>query len=110
MFKAYDLKIKDILSGNKKDADWKDILKYHERMILRIQHERLIHLLVTIFVGTVFMAAFFTTIITKMSNLLLLDIPLLALFVGYLFHYRFLENTTQNWYKLEDQIMEKCFL
>lgn len=107
MFKDYDLKIKAILSDKKDSTDWKDVLKYHKRMISRIQHERLIHLLVTIFVGIVFMATFFTIIITEITSLLLLDIPLLALFVGYLFHYRFLENTTQNWYKLEDQIIDK---
>lgn len=107
MFKVYDLKIKGVLSDKKDSTNWKDVLKYHKHMISIIQHERLIHLLVTIFVGIVFMAAFFTTIITQIPSLLLLDIPLLALFVGYLFHYRFLENTTQNWYKLENQIIEK---
>jgi hypothetical protein len=107
MFKNYDLKIKKTLSDKEEGTNWEKVLKYHKLMISRIQHERLIHLLVTIFVGIVFMAAFFITIITKISNLLLLDIPLLALFVGYLFHYRFLENTTQNWYKLEDQIIDR---
>ena len=76
-------------------------------MISRIQHERLIHLLVTIFVGIAMTLASLLIILTGSSTLLLLDIPLLMLFVGYLFHYRFLENTTQNWYKIEDQIKDR---
>lgn len=107
MFKNYDLKIKGILSGSSKDINWKSVLKYHQLMISRIQHERLIHLLVTIFVGIAMTLASLLIILTGSSTLLLLDIPLLMLFVGYLFHYRFLENTTQNWYKIEDQIKDR---
>lgn len=107
MFKKYNLKINEILSDKTDDVDWKSVLKYHNLMISRIQHERLIHLMVTIFVGVVMAQAFLVTIITKNSTLLMLDTPLLALFIGYLFHYRFLENTTQSWYILGDQIKNK---
>jgi uncharacterized membrane protein len=104
MFKTYDIKIKKILSEKTSDADWKSILEDHREMIAKIQHERLIHLLVTIFVGVVMSIASFATIITRKPDLLIFCIPLFFLFLGYLFHYRFLENTTQNWYLLKDQI------
>jgi hypothetical protein len=104
MFKEYDKKIKEILSEGKEGTDWKSVLADHIEMIVNIQHERLIHLLVTIFVGTVMSLLFLNTIATEKSILLILDIPLLFLFAGYLIHYRFLENTTQKWYGITEQI------
>jgi hypothetical protein len=105
MFKKYNQEIREILIKKAPDADWKKILSHHQRMILRIQHERLIHLLVTIFVGLVGSIASFITIVTQKPDLLIFTIPLLVLFIAYLFHYRFLENTTQGWYKLEEEII-----
>jgi hypothetical protein len=104
MFKKYDLEIKELLSKKPSDANWKDVLETHKIMISRIQHERLIHLLVMIFVGTIMSLSFFVIIVTGKPDLLLIGGLLLILFLAYLFHYRFLENTTQNWYKLEDEI------
>jgi hypothetical protein len=110
VFKTYNIKIKKILANGAGSQDWKKTLETHKLMIMRIQHERLIHLLVTIFVGIVMTASFLVTVTTGKIILAILDIPLLALFAGYIFHYRFLENTTQNWYKMEDQIIEKIIL
>lgn len=107
MFKKYDLEIKKILSEKNSDTDWERILKNHKSMIKRIQHERLIHLLVTIFVGIVMSFSSITTIVFKETSLLVLDIPLIILFLFYIFHYYFLENTTQSWYRLEDQIKKE---
>lgn len=104
MFKKYDEKIRKIVSEKAKETDWKQTLTYHREMISHIQHERLIHLLVTIFVGLVMSAASFITIITQKQDLLILAIPLLVLFLAYLLHYRFLENTTQGWYEVEEKI------
>jgi len=108
MFKAYDTKIKNILSAKTSDTDWRDVLENHKEMITKIQHERLIHLLVTIFVGVVMSTSAFITIVTQKSDLLIFCISLLLLFVSYLFHYRSLENTTQNWYLIEDEIKIYC--
>jgi hypothetical protein len=104
MFKEYDGKIKKIILEKTSSVDWKEILKYHQKMILRIQHERLVHLLVTIFAGLVMTATVFIVIITQKADLLALALILLVLFAAYLLHYRFLENTTQEWYKIEDKI------
>lgn len=104
MFNKYDKEIKKIISENHDRMDWVKVCEIHARMIARIQHERLIHLLVTIFVGNVMVLCFLATIITRFGQLIYLDIPLLILFSAYLLHYRFLENTTQNWYIFEDKI------
>jgi len=109
MFKDYDRKIKMILldSGKSKKTDWKVLLEKHQVMISRIQHERLIHLLVTIFVGISMVSFFIAGAVSRIIILSIIDLPLIILFVAYIFHYRSLENKTQNWYKLEDQIKEK---
>lgn len=104
MFTKYDLEIKEILSKNSSETNWKEVLEIHKNMITRIQHERLVHLLVMIFVGIIMSLSFFIIIVTGKPDLLLIAGLLLILFLAYLFHYRFLENTTQNWYKLEDEI------
>lgn len=110
MFKTYDQKIKLILTTKPGNINWKQTLEDHQRMISFIQHERLIHLLVTIFVGLVMSASAFTIFITKSPEILLLCIPLVILFMAYLFHYRFLENTTQGWYLLEEKIKKNSSL
>lgn len=104
MFKVYDKKIKKLLSLKCSDIHWENVLENHKEMVATIQHERLIHLLVTFFVGSIMAASAFIIIITQKSDLLIFCIPLLFLFIAYLFHYRFLENTTQNWYLLEEDI------
>lgn len=87
-------------------TNWRQILENYQTMLVWIQHERLIHLLITIFVGTVMIFSFFAALLTKESYLLIFSIPLIFLFLGYLFHYRFLENMTQSWYLFEEKIKE----
>ena len=107
MFKKYDEEIIKIISDKSSTNDCKKILEKHRRMISYIQHERLIHIIVTMFVGLVMSIGAFITIITQKSDFLLFVFFLLVLFVAYLFHYRFLENTTQNWYRIEEEILSK---
>lgn len=72
--------------------------------LANFQHERLVHLLVTLFFA-IFTLAFlgFSTISTIFS------IPLLIMLVVLLFyvkHYYFLENAVQHIYKLYDEIIK----
>jgi uncharacterized membrane protein len=107
MFKKYDSQIKQILSEKSAETDWGNLLENHKEMTAKIQHERLIHLLVMIFVGVVMSISFFAFFMTKDAVLLFIFTPLLFLFIGYIFHYRFLENTTQNWYVIEEEIKKR---
>lgn len=106
MIKSYDFKIQKLLSSKPSGTNWKEVFEVHKYMLKMIRHERLIHLLVTIFVGIVMSMSFFVTILSGKLYILFLDVPLFMLFTGYIFHYRFLENTTQNWYKLTGVIKE----
>ena len=107
MFKDYERKIKEYLTTSSPNTPWGVLLNDHKEMVSIIQHERLIHLLVTVFVGVAMLLCSLATVMTRDSFLLLLDVPLLALFVGYIFHYRYLENTTQKWYLLTAQLKKK---
>ena len=107
MFKEYDKKIREELDESTGYTDWLSVHENHKYMISLIQYERLIHLLVTFFVGIGMILCVLTTLVTELEYLLLLDIPLLALFTAYIFHYRFLENTTQSWYLISEKIKDK---
>ena len=107
VFREYNQKIKKILLKNNSKIDWRKIFKYHQKMILRIQHERLIHLLVTMFVGIIMIISVFISIVINNQILAIFSLLLIILFGIYLMHYRFLENMTQNWYKIEDEIVSR---
>jgi len=79
-------------------------------LILQIQffqHERLIHLLVTLLFALLFVGTtlFFTVFPT--FPLLLLDLLFLILLVPYIRHYYILENGTQRLYHLQDKLWQR---
>ncbi len=81
-----------------------------EQVLIKIkffQHERLIHLIVTVFVGIV--ACLFLLGFLALENVLLfiLFILMIILFIPYIFHYYFLENNVQRLYKIYDNLKEK---
>jgi hypothetical protein len=72
----------------------------HKKYIHWLQHERLLHLLVTLTTGLATLMIFLTALITQ--EILLAGAGAISglLFIGYLIYYRKLENTVQRWYKL----------
>ena len=79
-------------------------------LILQIQffqHERLIHLLVTLLFALLFVGTtlFFTVYPTL--PLLVLDLLFLVLLVPYIRHYYILENGTQRLYHLQDKLWKR---
>lgn len=65
-----------------------------------MQHERLIHFLVTMLFAVLFMPALCLFLFTPSIGTLLLAVLLLALLIPYIAHYYFLENTVQRMYIL----------
>lgn len=104
--KQYLEEIDNILKKEKINEKEK-ILKEHLIQIKFFQHERLIHLIVTVFVGT--LAVLFLLFGLLLSNIMLFILFILTflLFVPYIFHYYFLENGVQKLYhqywKLQDK-------
>lgn len=72
--------------------------------ILFFQHERLVHLLVTLFVALLTVLGFLYFAVFPSVALLCLDVVFLVLLIPYLKHYYFLENQVQRLYDDYDQI------
>ena len=100
-----DIKMK--LSNCNSLKELEIIIYEHRDKIAFMQHERIVHFLVTMMfaiVLTVFMCAF---IFTEKFALLLLVTMIIILLVFYIKHYYFLENTVQNMYRIYDNMLEK---
>lgn len=88
------------LENKIKNNPKKDDLDEALTVIKFFQHERLVHLIVTIFVGIVMTLLLLGLLITKELILVLIFIIVAILFIFYIFHYYYLENGTQKLYDL----------
>lgn len=92
---------------NKKEKVSKERLEYHLIQIEQFQHERLIHLIVTVFVGIVAILFFLFGIFLQNIGILLVFIILVCLFIPYILHYYLLENNVQKLYDQYDKLLKK---
>lgn len=95
----------------------KALYKYHREAVTNFQHERLVHLIVTIFFATMQIAAIIATIwsttIPTTSNgvvlfnlLLIIDLIFFVTGIFYVRHYYQLENGTQRLYDFSQKLYE----
>ncbi len=87
--------------------DSTDVAKLKSEHLVKIQfmqHERLVHFLVTMLVVLVLILSICTYILQGSIMLLPLVLIVLGLTVAYIMHYYFLENSVQKMYKLYDDI------
>lgn len=82
----------------------KERLEYHLIQIEQFQHERLIHLIVTVFVGLLAMAFFLFGLLIENIGLLIVFLALICLFIPYILHYYLLENNVQKLYTQYDEL------
>lgn len=87
-------------------SDWAGLARFHRAQIAYLQHERLIHLLVTLFFGACTLLTLFLVVLHPQVpvGVLLLLLLLLTLLVPYVAHYYKLENGVQRWYHLANEI------
>lgn len=78
--------------------DW--LCDHHLKAILFVQHERLIHLLVTFFFALLFIGSIIASVCLMTVPYYLLDLILIIVLGFYIRHYYRLENTVQHWYDL----------
>jgi len=100
--------VEEELVKNQAGFDWKKLSKLHERKIKYLQHERLIHLLVTLFIALFTLLTIFFTIATERWIFGLVALLFVILLIPYLFHYRSLENGIQRLYELSEKISQMC--
>lgn len=95
-----------ILAAPDDDADWEAVLATHVRQIGFFQHERLIHLLVTLAFGLMTMVTGLVLYLSFSLAVGILLLALLCLLVPYVFHYYTLENGVHRLYAQYDRIRE----
>lgn len=99
--KSYIKEIDEFLN-NKNHQNIKEVIENHLIKISFFQHERLIHLLVTLFYAII------TVLFLALMNVSLIFMPialiLVVFLVLYIYHYFYLENSVQYLYKQYDNL------
>ena len=98
----YIKEIDNLINSNKKIND--DVINNHLIKISFFQHERLIHLLVTIFYGLLFII--FMTLGFLSYLFFIIAAILLVFLLLYIVHYFRLENGVQYLYKQYDKMIQ----
>ncbi len=102
--KRHEAFIRSQLASAGDGADWAGLARFHRAQIEYVQHERLVHLLVTLFFGLSALLTLLFIVLHPHVLMGLLLLLLLGLLVPYLVHYYRLENGVQRWYHLANEI------
>ena len=92
-----------LLNNNKRITD--DIVKNHLTKISFFQHERLIHLLVTLFYAVIFIV--FVALGFIHYTFFIVTLIIMVFLICYVIHYFHLENGVQYLYKQYDKMIRK---
>jgi hypothetical protein len=102
--KRHEQHVKEMLAKNLDTEALNELLADHDKQIQWMQHERLAHLIVMLFVCLFTLLSLGFTIIHPLLPCFILSALLLILSVAYVIHYYRLENGVQKWYELANQI------
>ncbi len=97
----------DALLAQGADCDWNKLLEEHLTQIAFFQHERLIHLIVTVTFAVLTMLSACFLLLTQEIALCFLTLLFLVLLIPYITHYYTLENEVQRMYAQYDVILKK---
>lgn len=97
---VYQNEIEKLISENSVTTNWIKEYDFFNIQLKNIQHERFIHLLITLSVGIAALVSCLSLSFKFSLPIFFLNLILLPLFGAYIFHYRKLENLTQYWYLL----------
>ena len=103
----YRKRIDALLECGEGAVDWDAVVEEHLVQISFFQHERLVHLLVTLAFAIMELLAAFAVMLAPSPFVAALAILLLVLLVPYIVHYYFLENETQKLYAQYDRMLER---
>lgn len=104
---AHEAFVRKALSEGHDAAFWEQLAAYHAKQLAFMQHERLIHLLVTLTVALLCLGSVgFVTVAPSLGAFAVAAL-LLGLVSAYLVHYFRLENGVQRWYRLSDDLDAK---
>ena len=97
----------DVLLKQDEKQDWNVQIQKHLTQIAFFQHERLVHLIVTVVFALLEMMSFLALQFAFSPELMALSLMILILLIPYIRHYYILENGVQKMYKQYDKMMEK---
>ena len=103
---AYRKHIDGLLQSMPEGVNWEDVLSEHLQQISFFQHERLVHLIVTMTVAILTMLSMGIAIITQILTLSLLTGVLVLLLIPYILHYYLLENEVHKLYEQYDYMLK----
>lgn len=89
------------------NSDWDAVIKEHLIQVSFFQHERLIHLIVTVTFALLEVIVIALSVVSFTIAVGLLAIALLVLLIPYIRHYYILENEVQKMYGQYDRMVEK---
>ncbi|MGN0620966.1 MAG: hypothetical protein ACI4I9_03780 [Porcipelethomonas sp.] len=94
------------LEKDDRNTDYNNLLKEHLVQISFMQHERLVHLIVTCLFSLVLIITigFFCT--TSQLAFGALSVLIILLLTAYIRHYYFLENSVQKMYEIYNRLLE----
>lgn len=93
------------------EDDNSDFEKLKHEMLVKIQfmqHERLIHFMVTILFALLMFMSLIAFFVSENLGMLAAAVLMLILLVPYIAHYYFLENGVQKLYGIYDRVCEKA--
>ncbi len=102
----YNKQISELISKNSPETNWHNILEDLLIQISFFQHERLIHLIVTITFALLAIITVLIILLTENLITLLLFAAIFCLLIPYIKHYYLLENEVQKMYTYYDKINE----
>ena len=103
---TYMQQIDELLLTPPEDTDWDKAIENHLTQIRFFQHERLIHLIVTVLFALMTTSVVVGLVSSSNIWLAILLIPLLILLFPYINHYYLLENGVQKMYEQYDRMLE----
>lgn len=103
----YNEYIAKLLAENDPKQDWEKIAEDYLTKVAFYQHERLIHLIVTVLFALMECIVVVSAAIAGGIGLMVLALAILILLIPYIGHYYFLENTVQKMYLIYDEIRER---
>ena len=95
---------KDIVPTRK---EYEALIQRHLEQIAFFQHERLIHLIVTVLFALLTFMSFFVCIAAFSFSALIVMAALMVLLVPYIMHYYLLENGVQKMYRQYDELVKR---
>lgn len=106
--KKYMERVENGLASCKNRQQLEKLLAEHKDKIVFMQHERLVHFLVTMMFAVILVLLMIGFLLLENMLLSVLVVIILILLGAYIKHYYFLENTVQKMYVIYDKMLEKA--